>query len=49
MHDNPKELAAAFPGMRLFKPNGMTKELPGVSYHAGAEKFYKETGQWPPK
>jgi uncharacterized protein len=49
MHDNAKAMAAAFPGMRLFKPDHMTKAFPGVSYHAGAEKYYKEVGQWPPK
>ena len=49
MHDNPKDMTAAFPGMRLFRPDAMAKKFPGVSYHAGAVKYYKEIGQWPPK
>lgn len=49
MHENKDALVAAFPGMRLFSPSRMTKAVPGVSYHAGAVKFYKEIGQWPPK
>jgi TRAP transporter TAXI family solute receptor len=49
MHDNAKAMTAAFPGMRLFRPDHMAKALAGVSYHAGAEKYYKEIGQWPPK
>jgi len=49
MHDNPKGLASAFPALRLFSPDSMAKNFEGVSYHAGAIKYYKEIGQWPPK
>lgn len=49
MHDNKKGLVSAFRGMRLFSPSHMTKIIPGVKYHPGAIKYYKETGQWPPK
>ncbi len=49
MHDNKKALVAAFRGMRLFSPSHMTKTVPGVKYHPGAIKYYKEIGQWPPK
>lgn len=49
MHDNKKGLVAAFRGMRLFSPSHMTKTVPGVKYHPGAIKYYKEIGQWPPK
>ena len=49
MHDNKKGLVAAFRGMRLFSPSHMTKNIPGVRYHAGAIKYYKEINQWPPK
>jgi TRAP-type uncharacterized transport system substrate-binding protein len=27
----------------------MAQEVAGAEYHAGAVKFYKEIGQWPPK
>ncbi len=49
MHDNKKGLVAAFRGMRLFSPSHMTKSIPGMKYHAGAIKYYKEIHQWPPK
>ncbi|MCZ6605870.1 MAG: TAXI family TRAP transporter solute-binding subunit [Alphaproteobacteria bacterium] len=49
IHDNPGALGEAFPALRLFNPDGMTKNFPGVSYHAGAERFYREVNQWPPQ
>ncbi|MDH3446014.1 MAG: TAXI family TRAP transporter solute-binding subunit [Deltaproteobacteria bacterium] len=49
MHGNKKDLVAAFRGMSLFSPSHMTKTIPGVNFHEGAIKFYKEIGQWPPK
>jgi hypothetical protein len=49
MHDNKKALAASFPALNAFQPDRMAKNFPGVEYHTGAVKFYKEIGQWPPK
>ena len=49
MHDHPAELAQSFPGLRLFSPERMTKNIEGAQYHPGAIKFYEEIGQWPPQ
>lgn len=49
MHDNPDALAAAFPALRLFSPDRMSKKFSGATFHAGAIKYYKEIGQWPPE
>jgi len=49
MHDNAADLGKVFPPLRLLKPDAMAQEVPGVEYHPGAVKFYKEIGQWPPK
>jgi hypothetical protein len=49
MHGNKKALAASFPALNAFQPDRMAKSFPGVEYHPGAVKFYKEVGQWPPK
>jgi uncharacterized protein len=46
IHDHPKELVATFPGLRGFKPDGMVMPVPGMEYHPGAIKFYREIGQW---
>lgn len=35
---------AAFAPMREFDPKRMANELPGVAYHPGAVKFYREAG-----
>jgi len=49
MHDNKKDLAASFPALNQFAPDRMAKSFPGVEFHPGAIKYYKELGQWPPK
>ena len=49
MHDNAAEFGKVFPPLRLFKADAMAQEVEGVEYHAGAIKYYKEIGQWPPK
>lgn len=49
MHENKKDLAASFPALNQFAPDRMSKNIAGVQFHPGAIKFYKETGQWPPK
>jgi len=41
-------LMSASATMKRFDPKDMS-EKSDVPYHAGAEKFYKEVGQWPPK
>lgn len=48
IHENKPILVAASPAMRSFDPSAMSEENI-VPYHPGAEKFYKEIGQWPPK
>ena len=49
MRDNKKDLAASFPALNQFAPDRMAKKFPGVEFHPGAIRLYKETGQWPPK
>jgi TRAP transporter TAXI family solute receptor len=49
MHDNAGEFGKVFPPLRLFQAGAMAQEIEGVEYHAGAIKYYKEIGQWPPK
>ncbi len=49
LHANKKALVAAFGAMRAFNTEKMVKAIPGVPYHPGAVKFYKEVGQWPAK
>ena len=48
IYENKAELVATSAPMKSFDPQGMAEASP-VPYHAGAEKFYKEVGQWPPK
>jgi TRAP transporter TAXI family solute receptor len=49
MHANKPDLAKAFPVFNLFNPKRMAKALPGIEWHPGAVRFYKEQGLWPPK
>ena len=48
IHDSRQELVAASAAMKEFDPNFMA-EISAVPYHPGAEKFYKEIGEWPPR
>lgn len=48
MHANKPVLVEGYVGFRGFAPQAMSEASP-VPYHAGAEKFYREIGQWPPK
>ena len=47
LHDNKETLAASAAVMKTFDP-AMMAEANAVPYHPGAEKFYKEIGEWPP-
>ena len=49
MHDNAAEFGKIFPPLKLFRKDAMAQVIPGVQYHPGAIKYYKEIGQWPPK
>jgi len=48
IYENKKGLVATSAPMKSFDP-AMMAETNTVPYHPGAEKFYKEIGQWPPK
>ncbi|OGA17098.1 MAG: hypothetical protein A3H32_00235 [Betaproteobacteria bacterium RIFCSPLOWO2_02_FULL_63_19] len=49
VHDNKKDMAAVFRAMNGFQPDRMSKKFDYLSYHPGAEKFFKEKNLWPPK
>ena len=49
IHDNAADLGKVFPPLRMLDAKAMAQEIADVDYHAGAIKFYKEAGQWPPK
>ncbi|MGH8670020.1 MAG: TAXI family TRAP transporter solute-binding subunit [Burkholderiales bacterium] len=49
MHENAKEMGAAFPPFRLFNAKVMAKDFGPLQFHPGAVKFYQEAGMWPPK
>lgn len=48
IYGNKATLEAASPSMKSFDPSTMDEESI-VPFHAGAEKFFKEAGEWPPK
>ena len=48
IYENKAALVATTAAMKGFDPKFMA-EANIVPYHPGAEKFYKEVGQWPPK
>ena len=49
LHGNKKALTAAFGPLAGFQPDRMARDLSPVQFHAGAIKYYKEIGAWPPK
>lgn len=49
IHEKAKEFGKVFPPFNMLDADAMAQEVVGVQYHPGAEKFYKEIGQWPPK
>jgi len=48
LHGNKDLLVSSAAVLRSFDPKLMA-EKSEVPYHPGAEKFYKEAGEWPPK
>jgi TRAP transporter TAXI family solute receptor len=48
LYNNKEMLAAASAILKSFDPKLMA-EKSEVPFHPGAEKFYKEVGEWPPK
>ncbi len=48
LYTNKDLLAAASASLKSFDPKAMA-EKSEVPFHPGAEKFYKEVGEWPPK
>ena len=48
IRDNKDEYMKAAPTIRSFNPDHMA-EANAAPYHPGAEKYYREIGQWPPK
>jgi uncharacterized protein len=49
LHNNKAALVAAFRPLAGFMPDRMNKDMSPVQFHAGAIKYYKEIGAWPPK
>ena len=50
MHDGKAIMLATFPALTMFDPDKMAaKNYPPVQYHPGAQKYYNEIKQWPPK
>ena len=48
LHDDHALMVQSAPPLRGFNANAMAEAMP-VPYHAGAEKYYREIGQWPPR
>lgn len=44
LHDNAQALGAAFGPFRLFRPDAMTSDIPGVTWHPAALAYYEELG-----
>lgn len=48
IYESKEALAAASAALKSFEPSLMA-EASAVPYHPGAEKFYREAKEWPPK
>ena len=48
LFENKQQLVAASPAFRRFSRDAMAKDLGFLEYHAGAIRFYREQGLWPP-
>lgn len=49
LHDNKPSLVATFRPLSRFEPKRMAVNYQSLEYHPGAVKFFKESGNWPPK
>jgi uncharacterized protein len=47
LHDGKEGLVAGHPSFGALNPDNLAVQQPGVSYHPGAIKYYKEIGIWP--
>lgn len=47
LHNHKASLVAGHPSFGALVPEGLATPQPGVSYHPGAEAFYREIGIWP--
>lgn len=47
LHENKEGLVAGHPSFGAMIPDELATQQPGVSYHPGAIRFYKEAGIWP--
>ncbi|MEX0409012.1 TAXI family TRAP transporter solute-binding subunit [Aquibium sp. LZ166] len=47
IHDNKDALVAAHPSFNAMTPDNLAVQQPGVTYHPGAIRYYKEIGIWP--
>lgn len=48
LYENREHLIKASPAFRRFSQAAMAKDLGVLTYHAGAIRFYREQGLWPP-
>lgn len=47
LHNQKAALVATHPSFGALVPDGLATPQPGVSYHPGAEAYYREIGIWP--
>jgi len=47
LYENKEGLVAGHPSFNALIPDELASQQPGVSYHPGAIRFYKEVGIWP--
>lgn len=47
IHEGKADLVAGHPSFNALNPDTLAVQQPGVAYHAGAIKYYKEIGIWP--
>lgn len=47
LHDNKADLVAVHPSFGAMNPDALATPQPGIEYHPGAIRYYKEIGIWP--